>query len=669
MADINKFFEAAQNIFKLNEEGRGKRNRHYIPVPAFLSVGRLPTNDPSTSSPKLTNPFTFLTGKYEGQTSYSGLGQGYASEGSVSIIVGQYGLGKTELVHQVCGYLNTPEKKDLAPLPINLALCREEGVPIVRRIQPPDFARLLFGRVLRRAGLELSFVMKRLLPDVYDGKVLLILDGLDELISDPTKTQNHRFFSNLTRCMFAGARRGGEPPKFRVAVSMRMEYLSAAPFEDPSELAGVINRAASKCLPGVSLCMYSLQLEVLDDSRMEAYLNRRLKGYKQRQSASGGAFEAVKGNRRLLEMLRRPLLLRVFCDIAESMGQKKFHLLLDSMKNSEYPVRLIEELVKEGGKDPRLLRDQRDVTPYVWDADKLARKSLELYADGKDALTPSDVEEILRHTDPSALGANVTPRGLTDAQILEGIHKCPFLIRDGDDTSATPVRFTHRMFFEYFVARGHVLDKENAAWVNLVLNVDTRRFLRDMMETEEWFERTKRSYALDEHGRGTWEFAESLDFEELERERRLLLKYMTDPEGEQYAADEGDELLKTINSFLDKEKRLHPLYRVYNYEAIAHYVWFHRWDDHGAAISKRFNTILQESLEDVCEELASGDTFKRKALELLLERILHIGQRLRYAWVKDYVAEEKKSKVRGLLSDPNARNRLEDIFSNIERAL
>lgn len=659
MSQIQQFLAAAYKVFNLSEDGRGKQNKHYIPVPAIVTNGRLPELSEPEVPTGLNNPFIFITSKwFAGEPLYSR--QDCADEHSVTFIVGQYGLGKTELVHQTCQYLLVNgQGASLTPLPVNLALCRGEVKTLREGMPAEDFALLLFDRILDEAGLPPAFVTEELLPEIYGGRILLLLDGLDELISSPA--QNHYFLSNLARILAAGSPGPHGEPKFRAAVSMRLEYLSAVASQDASDLTAIVNSGAGA---GVATNTYFLKLDFLDDSRVEAYFRRRL-------TKGREAFEKVKKNRRLLDMLRRPLLLRIFCDLAKLRGSNRLHLLLNDLKDKEHPSRLLKIFVDWAQGDERVVKDQKKITSLTWDADGLARKSVKLYEAGKSEMGLEDVEEILKDTDP-APGVEIRERKLSPSEILDGIHKCPFLWKDAQadgDTPSVVVRFAHKIFFEYFVAKGIVLYKEQGdytPWINLVLNVDTRKFLRGMIKDSEWYERTKKSYALEGDDRSGWIFRDQIDFDELEKERRLFLDYMTDPENEKYMRDSDGSLAKAVSGFLDKEEILHPRYRMYTYEAVALYVWFHRWDEQAATISRRFSEILHRRLKEIHEGLQE-ESPARNALELLLERILHIGQRLRYAWAKEYV--EKKAELLSLVRDSSTNNRVSAIFDNIEKAL
>jgi len=232
------------------------------------------------------------------------------------------------------------------------------------------------------------------------------------------------------------------------------------------------------------------------------------------------------------------------------------------------------------------------------------------------------------------------------------------------------VRFIHRIFFEYFVVRGIANRRTSgdyAPWMNLVLNVDMRKLLREMIEDDEWYEGTKKSYALDSEGLKTWEFKDKIDFNELEEERRFLLQFMTDPEHEKYMKDADGKLAQVFNRFFEKESLLHPRYLMYTYEAVAIYVWHHKWDEQGKTISDKFSKILLDRLNQIYEILLKKESENQHLWELLLERILHIGHNLRYIWAREL--SMKKDEILTLIRDENTKKRIESIFTNIDKAL
>lgn len=656
MPRMRNFLKSAYKVFNLEEENRGKQNKRYIPVPAKLSEKVLPPRGKLGKPSKLTNPFIFLSGKWF-RTAIPFTGQENAKLPGCFFIVGQYGLGKTELIYQICQYLlEAPNRESVPqPLPINLALCRNELGYIRPGITADDFCHLLFDRILAEAKLNLSFVKSELLPEIHAGRILLLLDGLDELVA--TNRENRRFLKGLARMLAADPTGGGmtSASEARAVVSMRLEYLyGVSNADDAGDLTDIVNQAQA----ALKFNTYFLKLDFLEDSRINAYFCQRL-------TAGNEAFEKVQKNEQLLEMLRRPLLLRIFCDLAERQPKKKFHLLLESLKNQEHPARLLQLFVDLAAHDAILNKYQKKIADFVWDADELAKISVKMYESGKSEMSLTDAGSILKSTDGKA------PCLLTESEILDGIHKCPFLLKDvrtSGSGSQITIRFAHKIFYEYFIAKGIALHKDSDnydPWMNLVLNVDMRKFLKGLVPESEWYERTKKSYAMESEQLPSWRH--ELNFTELEKERRFFLDFMTDPENEKYLKDEDHSLASTVKRFLAREDQLHPRYLLYTYEAVALYVEYHKWDEEGAEISKDFSEILHKRIQKIIAAFSDEKPDRRAVYALLLERILHIGQRLRYRWIKQY--KKNRHELLTLAADDNIKARIKTIFTNVEKSL
>jgi hypothetical protein len=197
------------------------------------------------------------------------------------------------------------------------------------------------------------------------------------------------------------------------------------------------------------------------------------------------------------------------------------------------------------------------------------------------------------------------------------------------------VVFSHNVFQEYFVARGIVLDLDSNgdAFDRLVLNSDMRfslRFLVDERYPDEaneksWYRRTRRSYALDRPA--AWQLSGGRSFKDLSADldavRKTLLDYMTDPR-----MVSSESLQETIEKFFEYETlSLNARYLMYNYEAIAVYLWKHPWEDSSQWLLHKFEQRLLARTLDLRFEL-DGELEDREGHELLAERILSIGRRL-----------------------------------------
>lgn len=663
------------------EEKRGKYNQFYLDVPLRLSRGQMVSYDaPAGNSYELTNALIFLTG-VDSPYTVPVKNQSYADDPSVSFIVGQYGLGKTELVFHVCHHM---EGGSVRPLPINLGLSHRY-VNLIGGDAPPtreNFAELLFGQIVSKHESELggSFVEDELLPRIREGSVVLLLDGLDELIS--TSKQHNNFFLGLMSFLKDTASEE-EELLFRIVISMRLEYLSIfAPLKEATELVQLINPPKSS---DPETPVYFLVLDYLGDSHIEAYLDSRL--------SIENAFAKVRNYNRILDMLRRPLLLKLFCDMAISEGEG-IDSILDDLKEHANPASLLKRFVKETSEDPSLNQDQGNLTDFTWDNEKLSDTSLDLYRFGESDMKISDVKKFLK---PNKSGRRADEiKDLDAAEVLKSIHKCPFLKQgkpyEADDPDYV-VSFAHRIFLEYFTAKAIANElnfpesdanqERTRAFDELVLNVDMRKFLRGLVKDEElWFRETRKAYGLnDEDEWGKYYSSERIEF--LNTQRELLLMSMTDPESPPHnepAAEWFPLIRKTVEWFLEEEQKclsgsdtwLHPRYLIYNYEAVAVYLWYHRWESETKNTSMKFEKTLSMRLANIMDDLKQADAKLRKPNELLLERILNIAQRFRYSWVRKYNDEKEQRKLLNLIPGRDSRDikeRIREVFKDIKNTV
>lgn len=653
---MERFLEAAYDLFNLKEEGRGKRNTQYIDVDVRLAENRLPESASGSGAAvryEYVNPVVFLTGlrtrEMPGKPE-----QPTAPSPSLALIVGQYGLGKTELVFQVCHHMVHSVE---TALPVNLALCRDrEHLAVLDRgdVTAEEMADLLFGRIVERAGLDRSFTMEELLPAIRNGNVLLLLDGLDELISTPT--QHHAFFAGLMT--FVNHRTpDAEDPFYKVVISMRFEYLAGVA-DDARDLVGRLR-----------VPVYYLVLDYLGDRGVASYLRTRLPN-------ASDLFVEIQSHAFLIDMFRRPLLLRIFCDLAL---RHDFDLdrLMKTLERQKSPAALLEAFIDAASQDARLRKEQDQLGHVVWDAARLSEKSLDLYRDGRTEFTVADLREVIVPLDGQISLDEM--RNLAPVDVLKGVHKCPFLRQDaiGVDLETSRVaRFAHRIFYEYFTSRGMAAEithpqpganEKKRAFDELVLNVDMRKFLRGLLESDDrWRHETKRSYGLvDEADLEEWKGEGTTDFQELDDRRWTLLQFMTDPE------HPPAEIRDTIDWFLERQKQwLHPRYLVYNYEAVAVYLWYERRNAELANVRSSFGEILRARFDGLLDELRNlpADAADAgRADRLLLERLLDIARRLRYSWVARWADKAEEQKLMAIIgsADADVANRVARILGDI----
>jgi hypothetical protein len=654
---LDSFLEAAEDLFDLHQEGRGDRNHQYIDVPVRIGEDRLP-DDATSPDAVYGNPVIFITGIRTKKTTPTPE-QPIAPAPSLSLVVGQYGLGKTELMFQVCHQMQYSVE---TPLPVNLALCRDR-VEVLDggTVTASEMADLLFGRIAARAGVETSFLLDQLQPAIRSGQIVLLLDGLDELISTPA--QHHAFFAGLmTLLNHRGAEGAGA--RFKVVISMRFEYLSGVA-DDARDLVGRLR-----------IPVFYLVLDYLGDSGVAAYLAARLPEMK-------SIFSEIRGHRLLLDMFRRPLLLRIFCDLALRSDFRLPELFV-KLDQDNSPAALLDAFIDTAADDARLREAQDQIGRVIWSPGQLALKSLDLSRNGETELTVEHLRDVI-----VPIGDEISQdeiRDLPATEVLKGLHKCPFLRQDlvgvdlETDKEARVARFAHKIFLEYFTAKAMAAEMKAQSIVRqaldptpqkrvfdeLVLNVDMRKFLRGLLESDdEWRRETRKSYGLvDAKDLEEWKKRGTDDFDDLDRNRWTLLQFMTDPE------HPPENIHKTVRAFLDRQQRwLHPRYLLYNYEAVAVYLWYERRNPATVPLKAEFGDIVRRRLEEVLIDLhglGAAASDERRAKSLLLERLLDIGRRLNYGWVAAF-ADDRETYLMSAIDQDNVdvANRVRLILKDI----
>ena len=618
--EIQDFLKKAATNFEML-----KPSKFYIDTPVKLSKDRLKAQSESII---LQDPLIFLRGEdidensinYESETD-----QQFTPIPSINFIVGEYGQGKTELVLQTCKYLS--KAKNLVALPVNLSRCRSRVSILNSKPTPEKFCELLFGELLDETNINNKVIIKSLISKIHSGEIYLILDGLDELISelDRAPTLHKNFFEGLIKFLdYKPKKVKCGDPKFKVIVSMRLEYLWVVSDFDASDLVRQIQSR-------ISTAVNFLQLPFLPNWSMEQYLSNRI---------NLDCFSKIQQREQLLEILRRPLYLKMFCDILTT-DSREYELSLPELLTIEYRAELFEIFVKQASNVKLILPDLFNGFPaYIWDISCLSKKALELYQASKDQITIEELKNFLKIS-----ASNDALDDFDENEVkLRYIHKCPFLQR----ISETEFVFSHRAFLEFFTARGiaEELKKNNRnPFDEIVVNVDMRKFLKYFAEkftTKDYASLSQESNGMNsEIGWTNTKFKINNEFwKELEKYRVDLLESMTCPE------DPPKSIEESIDKFLDLEDTgLHPSYLKYNYEAVAVNIQYNWWDEKYNLISERFNKLLYKRMEKIKIELYEIDRLKfdqLKIILLLIERIFDISRRLRFGWIRGHVSWARK---------------------------
>jgi hypothetical protein len=571
---------------------------------------------------------------------------------SLTLIVGQYGVGKTEVVHQLCSSVSSRPGVDAetAVLPISLARCPEfKNFSELAKQHKSDeqraaaLAHALFARIAEPPWTP-DKIETQLLSAIRRGEVVLVLDGLDEVVSN--RPELGMFFRALGRLL-----RGDDAViRSRAVVTLRAEMLRTLVGADEA-----IDRSVNPKGVDQEIALHVLWIDFFGDSDIAAYLTARLEEGK-------AVYNQLSRQGELLTLLSRPLLLRIFCDLlytpsGHALDEASRAVVITELAETPHVTKLLERFVALAADDLALIDSQQAISNFRWSREQLAVCALRLYRDRRSSLEPEDVRSILMPIRPDISSGNAA--ALSDELALQGIHKCPFLHRR---EGANQVHFSHRIFLEYFTALGMSMTVQRDAQASefnefdeLVLNVDMRKFLKEILAGE-WYRRTRLSYGFDR--RDEWKARPTeVEFAELESLRRDLLDIMTNVPS---TVDELEKAERRISTFLEYPSlvELHPRYLMYNFEAVAVYLSYFRLRQTGQEVDRRLKNVLQNLSNRASERLRSSETRSiRQSWELLIERCLDIALRLHYPWLR-----AMGPKLQSLIEKDDVRQRVEAIL-------
>lgn len=526
-----------------------------------------------------------------------------------------------------------------------------------------------------------TLVTNETLIDLARGrKLVVVLDGVDELVSSPAEYS--QFFKLLGESVASLSAIGQE---LDVVATLRLELLWGMDSGSASQLLTSLYNSLGESSGWSS---YFLLLDLFDSSRVRSYIFRRL-GWESDERLDE-LFRLISGDPDFIETLRRPLLLSVFLEMyeTESTQQELFKMLRGGRTSAGS---LLDMYVKRA--QLRALARQKILgVASGWDNRKLAVYSVKRFRAAKADLVVSQFgeEEIVVGVD-----------GGRTADPFTSLTKCPFLLRVSEDKMI----FSHRVFLEFFVAWGvsiRVEEKEGKIedvpeFNELVLNVDMRRFLRHKIDTSEkvvvvspgegrskFHEITRFSYGLESRSEWSWCPDDGADWRSLDDIRITLLDAMTFPESpdrqveyreeiERYLALEPDDLIEGRSPF-DMASDLHPKYVMYCYESIVTYL-SHQYplDEIQSGILEklrkrtvsRIETLVEflDSVEPLDENAADGP--QAKAYLLLLERLVEISWRMRFGLSARHLdrIEAAFKRLEGV--DENSAARAEEVLGEL----
>ena len=280
MSSFDQLIDNAQNLFLHARLGHELQEADYIAVPTEISEIEFPqakhtwrtdiTHETEISC-QFQEPLAFLSSESGDQTvPYEP--QATAQPPFIALVLGQYGTGKTELIRQLSDLIRCrTQDTGIQVLPISLVRCRPRVESLTDDCNEDQFLDLLFGRFLENSqdhslSEQDKTTLRELATAIRKGSVFLLLDGLDELVFRP---EHHTYFlRQLVRMLHADCNGPVENRNFRVALSIRTEYLASL---DPDHriLQHFLRLHGSE---NVASRLYTLKLDVFDNSSIHDYL-------------------------------------------------------------------------------------------------------------------------------------------------------------------------------------------------------------------------------------------------------------------------------------------------------------------------------------------------------------------------------------------------------------
>ena len=146
----------------------------------------------------------------------------------VTVIQGQYGLGKTSLIHQLAAYLKR-HHSDFAwrtpqILPFALGGLHGKAKDANGVAKPENFARLILQRFAEGMDNNQEILIE-LASRIHSGQIILVLDGLDEMFDVKDIKLHDVFYDGLISFVMHYSRANGEAPRFKLIVTVRTEFL------------------------------------------------------------------------------------------------------------------------------------------------------------------------------------------------------------------------------------------------------------------------------------------------------------------------------------------------------------------------------------------------------------------------------------------------------------
>lgn len=343
-------------------------------------------------------------------------------------VIGEFGTGKSSLVARVF--------YELAKSTFGRVKCRV--VPVIIPLRYVYWPDIIEGcSKLLRERYNVTFCTRHWLVDfVRSGRVVLVLDGLDEYVRNNEKSSVYEIFNTL---------REFKSPKAKMIITSRPCIFRAPEelieyFRGGSDTRPIIARRAFSINP-----MVVLELKHFSNEQISEFLSRRL-------DIKDEVTNTIYKNESIHELARQPILLEMIVETLPRIVSEKGAELLHKMDVGELYELYASEVIK---------RERWRVPISETEAIEVCKKvGLHMFNELEEEIQESVLNKIVFEVLNKKYGAYCNLESLAH-QIGSSL----FMTSSGQRR----FRFIHRTMMEFFVAKGLVaaIRKKEFGMLNL----------------------------------------------------------------------------------------------------------------------------------------------------------------------------------------------------------
>jgi WD40 repeat protein len=373
-------------------------------------------------------------------------------------LLGDYGTGKTSHCYQFARVLNgevahdawtQPKQSAENPDALYIDLAELAGITNLAALSLPDILTVVLNKAAAGEGTVKDEDVQGLIQRARAGSVIMLFDGLDELLKND-RSVLHKVFDQLLKVLEPGnaQREKGQPSLARVIVSCRTHY-----FRDVEDQHGFFNtRQRGVAKAGDYLCLSLLPWTA---ANIASYLGKRLP-----EDQATELLHIINTTYNLPELASRPVLLAM---MSEQLGS-----LLRLRSAGEpitaahlYDITVSEWVQRDSGKH-RLTAQHKAVL--------MGALAAAMWGEGVEAWSAEQLDRWLLRT-VNTLFPRRYAIGQAEA-IQDDLRTATFIVRP----DAQRFSFAHRSFLEYFLAR-FIWDALALCEMGELSDADLRRLL------------------------------------------------------------------------------------------------------------------------------------------------------------------------------------------------